>query len=85
VVRINTQELNLRLWLGGWEEIMSENGYWILNVKRRCIMNYNNFQSDPTQWLMMIQTKMLKYTKKEWSWGSMISYTKDNNGWAGME
>jgi hypothetical protein len=27
VVRINTQELNLRLWLGGWEEIMSENGY----------------------------------------------------------
>jgi hypothetical protein len=25
--KLNTQELNLRLWFGGWEEIMSENGY----------------------------------------------------------
>jgi hypothetical protein len=27
VVKINTQELNLRLWFRGWEEIMNENGY----------------------------------------------------------
>jgi hypothetical protein len=27
VVQINTQEFNLRLWFGGWEEIMSKNGY----------------------------------------------------------
>jgi hypothetical protein len=47
---------------------MSENGYQILNMKKRCITNYNNFHLDPTQWLMMIQTKMLNYTKKEWSW-----------------
>jgi hypothetical protein len=85
VVRINTQELNLRLWFRGWEEIMNENGYWIFNVKKRCITNYSNFQLNPTQWLMMIQTKMLNYTKKEWSWSSMMSFTKDNNGWASME
>jgi hypothetical protein len=44
VVQINTQELNLRLWFGGWEEIMSKNGYRILNIKRRCITNCSNFQ-----------------------------------------
>jgi hypothetical protein len=85
VVKINTQELNLRLWFRGWEEIMNENGYWIFNLKKRCIMNCSNFQSNPTQWLMMIQIKMLNFTKKEWSWSSMMSFTKDNNGWASME
>jgi hypothetical protein len=33
----------------------------------------------------MIQIKMLNYTKKEWSWSSMMSSIKDNNGWASME
>jgi hypothetical protein len=46
---LNNQELNLRLWFRGWEEIMSENGYQILNMKKRCITNYNNFHLDPTQ------------------------------------
>jgi hypothetical protein len=82
---LNNQELNLRLWFRGWEEIMSENGYQSLNMKKRCITNYNNFQLDPTQWLMMIQTKMLNYTKKEWSWSFMMCSTKDNNGWTSME
>jgi hypothetical protein len=35
--------LNPRFWCGDWEEIMMENGYGILNMKKGCIYERQTF------------------------------------------
>jgi hypothetical protein len=48
VVKVEHIELNLNFWCGDWEERMMENGYVILNTRRRCIMKHINFQLELT-------------------------------------